>query len=177
MNTIGKYSINASVIEGSAPLELFNNGNAQHYPWKEFFHLGIEIKKVWSTFGEEHDLALYTDINNIKNELYSSLKEYLPLPRLRKENAVLESELNSSFQTYLFDVLNDQDDLYEFYNYDLFDNSNNNLNNSSVLVRNDNLPLTDSLENIHYVLKEFKSDSDKQNLAKLRWYSSDEILK
>ena len=77
---------------------------------------------------------------------------------------MLENELNSSFQTHLFDLLNEQEELYEFYNYDNMENS--------VLVRNCDLPLTDSLENLSHVVKEFKTE-DKQCLAKLRWYASD----
>jgi hypothetical protein len=139
-----------------------------NFPWKQFFHLGIEIKEGWSNFGDTQvskDDILYADINNIKNELYSSLKEYIPLPKLRKENLVLENELNSSFQTHLFDLLNDQEDLYEFYNCDL---------ESSIIVRNDTLPLSDSLENIGTIMKEFSTDTQRQSLARLRWYSSDE---
>jgi hypothetical protein len=134
-------------------------------------HLGLEIKKGWANFGEKNlcpNDILYTDINNIKNELYSTLREYVPLDRLRKENPVLESELNTSFQTHLFDLLNDQDDLYDFYNGE-FD--------SSMVVRNDNLPLANSLENINAVISEFKSDKQKLQLARFRWYASDELTK
>jgi hypothetical protein len=136
------------------------------FPWKQFFHLGIEIKQSWSNFGDGNckDDILYADINYIKNEIYSSLKEYIPLPKLRKENLILENELNSSFQTHLFDILNDHEDLYEFYSD--FE--------TSLLVRNDTLPLTDSLENIGTVMEEFVTDSQKKSLAKLRWYSADE---
>ena len=138
------------------------------FPWKQFFQIGIEISKGWSNFGDrnslEKDDILYTDINKIKNELYSSLREYIPLPRLRKENPVFENELNTSFQTHLFDLLNDQEELYEFYND--FETTG--------LIRNEHLPLANSIENLSKILSEFTTDSQKQSLARMRWYSSDE---
>lgn len=42
--------------------------------------------------------------------------EYLSLPKLRKENPYLESDLNSNYQTYLYDFLFEQQSLYIYYN-------------------------------------------------------------
>jgi hypothetical protein len=65
----------------------------------------------------------------------------------------------------LFDLLNDQEDLYEFYNCEW---------DSNILIRNDTLPLCNSLENISKVLAEFVNETQKESLKRFRWYCSDE---
>jgi hypothetical protein len=123
-----------------------------------FFHQGVSIKKGWDNIIGD------SDIIKIKDEVYSTLKEYFPLPKLRKENHLLENDINTSFQTILFDMLNEQNDLYDFY-CDMSDD---------IFIRNNTLPLSEDLESLNVLIKEF-TDSDVATLSKYKWYANDII--
>lgn len=117
------------------------------------------------------------------------------MPKLRKENLYVESEINTTLQTYLYDFLYDQQDLYDFYDPQLKSKqSNNSVNKSSdlchltkknsfnvanfssiVKVKSKQLPFADSLENFVVLIQEFKNNGvDKEMFGKLRWYLNDE---
>jgi hypothetical protein len=114
------------------------------------------VKKVWDNIIGD------SDINRIKDEVYSALKDYIYFPKLRKEYPGLESESNTSFQTSLFDLLSEQNELYDFYC------------DEDIFIRSSELPLSNSLENIRYIMKDF-SEEDIDAIAKYKWYASDII--
>ena len=66
------------------------------------------------------------------------------MPRLRQENRIVENEINSSLQTYLYDFLYEQQDLYFKY-----DNIFRSLN---LKPRNEELPFKDFILNFYYYL-------------------------
>ena len=85
------------------------------------------------------------------------------MPRLRQENRIVENEINSSLQTYLYDFLYEQQDLYFKY-----DNIFRSLN---LKPRNEELPFKDFILNFDYYLNEIQNDKNKiKQLKKLRWY-------
>ncbi len=53
--------------------------------------------------------------------IYSNLKYYNQIPNLRLKNNILESDINSFFQTNLFDFLTEEQELYDYYDK-LFNN-------------------------------------------------------
>ncbi len=134
---------------------LFETSTQSDFDWKYFFNLGISINSGWDNIGD-------SDIINIKDEVYISLKEYFPLPKLRKEFQNLESDFNTSFQTTMFDFLNEQNDLYDFYCE----------MNEDVLIRNNTIPLSDRLEKIDSLIRDF-NQSDIITLSKFKWYAVD----
>lgn len=140
------------------------------FQWKEFMKKGVLIKNNWENLKVGNilkDQILIDDINNVKNEIYTSLKDFIPIPKLRKENLNLETEFNSPMQTYLFDFLYEQQELYDYYNDNFMMSSENNF---QIYSRNSELPFSHSLENFQIIINEFKSESEKILFANLRWY-------
>lgn len=113
------------------------------------------------------DPILYDDILALRNELYSNLKEFFALTKLRKENHHVENDLNTVLQTYLYDFLYDQQDLYEEYDEII---QNKNYKNVNLPVRKMDLPFANSLQNLTTVLRECGQDRHYETLSKLRWY-------
>jgi hypothetical protein len=131
---------------------------------------GLEIKNGWGNLensSQIFDPILFEDITTLRNELYSNLKEYFSLPKLRKENHHVENDLNTVLQTHLYDFLYDQQDLYDEYSEMIM---NKNYKESLINVRRKDLPFANCLENFVSVLKEFQNDGEAGRLAKLRWY-------
>ena len=85
------------------------------------------------------------------------------MPRLRLENKIVENEINSSLQTYLYDYLFEQQDLY--FEYDqIFTRLN-------LKSRKAESPFKDFILNFNYYLNEIQNDQYKiKQLKKLRWY-------
>ena len=107
----------------------------------------------------------------IRKEIYSVLKEHFALPLLRKENFHVESEANTILQTYLFDFLYEQQDLYSYYDELLLPDFNPNFE-SEVIVKNSFLPLSNILKNFSMFLKNLNDNQDMfKNLSFLRWYN------
>ena len=85
------------------------------------------------------------------------------MPRLRQENRIIENEINSSLQIYLYDFLYEQQDLYNEYNKIM--------KSINTKPRNKNLPFKDFILSFHFYLNEIKNDNKKiKQLKKLRWY-------
>ena len=84
------------------------------------------------------------------------------IPCLRQENRIVENEINSPLQIYLYDFLYEQQDLYNEYS-SIFKSIN--------LKPRKNLPFNDFILSYHFYLNEIKTDVKKINqLKKLRWY-------
>jgi len=94
------------------------------------------------------------------------------LPKLRKENIYLESDLNSTLQVHLYDFLYDQQDLYDFYD-DAF-NEKEEDDKYVINPRNPDLPFASSLIDIDSFKLEFSPENEKNSLGKMRWYSYNE---
>lgn len=81
--------------------------------------------------------------------------------------------MNTTLQTYLFDFIYDQQDLYEFYDSQIKDEKNNQTflkTGKVVKVKNIDLPFADSLENLGDIFREFASQEDREALFQSRWY-------
>ena len=116
-------------------------------------------------------------------EVYTTLKEYYMLPKLRKEHLYLENEMNSLLQTHMYDFIYDQQDLYEYY--DQFLNTNNKKNkntkklslslksnSTTVIPKNEDFPFSSLLVNFELVIGEFFEEQDIKAFAEYRWYNS-----
>jgi hypothetical protein len=156
--------------------------------WKDFMKNGMEIKSSWETFGglelgfESYDFeflsTIQEDILKIRSELYTNLKEFFPLPKLRLECPVIEADINTSFQLHLMDFLYDQQDLYDYYENEI-NNKNYQMGmlSNSISVKNRENPLACYLERIMDNIDEFSLDNDLTDcLQNLRWYESCDIM-
>ena len=108
--------------------------------------------------------------------LFINHLEYYSLPKLRKENLYVESDINSILQTYLYDFVYDQQDLYDYYDQYFKDFSDHilDLNNSNLEIKNQGIPFASFLQNFEEQLYIFENEEFKLSLAKLRWYQYDE---
>jgi len=96
------------------------------------------------------------------------------MPKLRKENVYLESELNSTLQTFLYDFLYDQQELYDYYDDCFYQKEED--PDLEIKIRNPELPFSSLIfDTDKIVSQEFGKSSDALLLAKIRWYSFDEI--
>ena len=58
---------------------------------------------------------LNLEFQTISKELFENLKSTDNNPCLRKKNTILESDINTEFQTILIEYLNNEEQLYEYY--------------------------------------------------------------
>ncbi len=160
-----------------------------NFNWKNFHQLGLLIKQSYLSFKEENpeQEQFNKDLELAQEEIYCTFKEYYMLPKLRKENLYLESDLNSILQTHLYDFLYDQKDLYDYY--DPYFNLNNVKNKSgkrgvksldmnliAPTPRNTELPFTSILIDLELTLAEFYDEKEITKFCNLRWYKSGNIL-
>lgn len=146
--------------------EMFSKTQSD-FDWKLFLSTGLSIKNNWLILSKNTEYPyMDTEIEEIQSEIYTSLKEHFSFPRLRKENFHLENNMNTSFQTFLFDFLYEEQDLYDLYN----DNVRS-LDENDIHVRRTDLPLSCALENLQVLIKEFNSEDQLCKLTKLRWYN------
>jgi hypothetical protein len=136
--------------------------------WKKMFKTGLQIKQNMIKEKISNIPNFNEDIYNIANELYTALKDYWPLPKLRKENLFVESPLNTIHQQNMYDFLYDQQDIYDYYD-EIFESGRC----IQVEVRRQDLPLADTLRDFYDVLNnEFIDESDMNMLASIRWYEN-----
>ena len=79
---------------------------------------------------EEESKKFSEESSKLGEDLFGKLKEYLTLPNLRKVNKYVENDINTCHQTFLYDFLYDDQDVYLFYK-----KQNRNKNKSNLLKR------------------------------------------
>lgn len=183
------YSLFISIVNKEVKTILNNNNTIN---WKKHFGCGIQIKQNFDKLHEygNIDLSFQEELTEIKDKLFSGLKEYYSLPALKKQKLYVESDCNSPLQKYLMDFIYDQQDLYAFYDniFLLNDNCEDELSllksSSDCLnitpkvkfpsadnvfsVKTEYLYFESFLINIDEAVKEFKSKIDREALAALR---------
>ena len=101
--------------------------------------------------------------------LFINFIEHTSLPKLRKENIYVESDLNTSHQQFMYDFVYDSQDIYDYYD-PIFEEKNNSLGNVTINIREPHKPFASALQMIDYILMDFTEEKDMQNFANLRWY-------
>lgn len=149
------------------------------YSWKNFLCYGNQIKSIWkkNNFSEEFNKNLFI----LNNNLYTNLKEYEKCEEsfMRKENKILENQINTDYQKILFDFLYDQQDLYNDYDI-IFRQS---LNYTNLKLR-DHQNFNEKpkifpkfILNFNYYLMQFKKKSKQLGqLQKIRWYLAFDVV-
>ena len=136
--------------------------------WKQLLKRTFEIKTNWKSLTESSINLYIKDVENIPNEIYSSLKEFIKFPSLRKSNLFIESDINSCLQTYLLDNIFDSQDLYDYFDYYF-------LQPNEFSLRKNDLPFHYHLSKFQIIIKEFSS-LEQTILSKIRWYHYEEVL-
>lgn len=136
----------------------------KNYTWKGLFKLMNKSRKIWHMSKFNNELTL--DMQSLNKFIYSNLKYCNKISNLRLKNNILESELNSFFQTNLFDILSEEQKLYDYYD-ELFQNKQyipKKDENDEILY---GLFITNYRELFYNIQKDKKS---MRQLKKLRWY-------
>ena len=93
--------------------------------------------------------------------------EFYNLPKLRKENLYVESDLNTPLQTYLYDFLYDQQDLYDYYDSEIKES-----NQSSIIQRNTGNSTTKNTNNTNMNTNNMNLNSTSTNNHNLNTYTN-----
>lgn len=181
--------INSKGLEKQLKDYFYLQGNSKDsIDWKKLFAQGIKNRKLIKNYKSGEGLAylnIKEDLINTENLIYSTLKDFLALPKLRRENFYLENELNSTHQSHNYEFLYDQQDLYDYYNNIFQEKEESTIEKNpfsispqhNSAIRREDLPFAGLLQNFMDLLLIFnKSDGleNKLNLGKLRWYSCED---
>ena len=135
-----------------------------NYSWKQLFKMMNKIKILWRM--DKFDINFTLNSQELHKIIYTNLKYCDRIPNLKLKNKVLESKINSFFQSNLFEVLPKEKELYNLYD-DLFakkkyipkkDEHNKAFFEDFVINFKD------------YFYKIEKNKKSMRQLKKLRWY-------
>ena len=135
-----------------------------HYTWKQFFRMMNKIKTIWrlDTFNINYTLSL----QELHKIIYTNLKHCIREQNLNVKNKILERDINSFFQSNLFEILGKEKELYDLYD-DLFakkkyipkkDNKNKALFEDFII----------NFKEFYYQIQ--KSKKNMKQIKKMRWY-------
>ena len=135
-----------------------------NYSWKAIFKIMNKIKSIWRMNKFDNIFTLNTQTLN--KFIYTNLKYCNKIPNLRLKNDILESDINSFFQTNLFDYLKEEQKIFDY-----FDN---------MFKNNKYIPKKDEDDEIlfgEFIIKYkdlfYSIQNNKKSmrqLKKLRWY-------
>ena len=91
-----------------------------NYTWKGMFKLMNKIKLIW-LMHKFNDNKYTLDSQTLNKFIYRNLKYCSKTPNLELKNNILSSDINSFFQTNLFDYLSEEQELYDYFD-NLFKN-------------------------------------------------------
>ena len=129
--------------------------------WKFLFSLMTKIKYLWRIKHFNNELTL--EFQSFSKELFSKLKSCPESFNLREKNKILENDINTEFQTILFDFLYNEQELYVYYD-ELFEKK-------KYIPKNKNIPFGSFITNYKSLFLNIYNDKKKiKRLKKLRWY-------
>ena len=86
-----------------------------NYSWKKLFIIMNKVKFIWRTNPNKFDNGFILDIQALNKCLYTNLKCCENQPSHRLKNNILESDINSFFQTILFEYSSEEQEVYDYY--------------------------------------------------------------
>ena len=120
-----------------------------------------KVKILWRIKHFNNELTL--EFQSISKDIFSKLKSCPENLNLREKNIILENDINTEFQTILFDFLYDEQELYAYYD-DLFEQK-------KYIPKNKNIPFSSFIKNYQNLFLNIYNDEKKiKRLKKLRWY-------
>lgn len=129
--------------------------------WKSLFSLMCETKCLWRQKHFNNELTL--EFQSLSKTIFSKLKSCQENLNLVQNNKILENEINTNFQTILFEFLYEQQELYDYYD-ELFEQQ-------KYLAKNSDIPFSSFVTNYQNLFSDIKNDKKKmKRLKKLRWY-------
>ena len=135
-----------------------------NYTWKNLYKMMNMIKTIWRM--NKFDINFTLNSQELHKIIYTNLKYCERIPNLNLKNNVLESKINSFFQTNLFEILPKEKKLYDLYD-DLFSKKQyipkKDENNKSLFE-----DLIINFKDFFYKIQ--KNKKSMKQLKKLRWY-------
>ena len=120
-----------------------------------------KVKILWRIKHFNNELTL--EFQSISKDIFAKLKSCPENLNLREKNLILENDINTEFQTILFDFLYDEQELYAYYD-DLFEQK-------KYIPKNKNIPFSSFIKNYQNLFLNIYNDEKKiKRLKKLRWY-------
>ena len=135
-----------------------------NYSWKQLYKMMNKIKILWRM--DKFDINFTLNSQELHKIIYTNLKYCDRIPNLNLKNKVLESKINSFFQSNLFQILPKEKELYNLYD-DLFSKK------QYIPKKDENNKafFEDFVINFKdYFYKIEKNKKSKRQLKKLRWY-------
>ena len=135
-----------------------------NYTWKNLYKMMNMIKTLWRM--NKFDINFTLNSQELHKIIYTNLKYCERIPNLNLKNNVLESKINSFFQTNLFEILPKEKKLYDLYD-DLFSKKQyipkKDENNKALFE-----DLIINFKDFFYKIQ--KNKKSMKQLKKLRWY-------
>ena len=135
-----------------------------NYTWKQIYKFMNKIKLIWHM--KKFDNSFTLDSQTLNKYIYSNLKYCNNAPNLRNKNKIIESDINSMFQTNLFDYFSQERKLFNLYD-NLFEKKEyipKKDQDDEILFGEFIIKYKDILYNIQ------KNKKSMRQLKKLRWY-------
>ena len=136
-----------------------------NYTWKGMFKLMNKIKLIWHMH-KFNDNKYTLDSQTLNKCIYRNLKYCSKTPNLELKNNILSSDINSFFQTNLFDYLSEEQELYDYFD-NLFKNKKyipKEDEDNEILFGEFIIKFKDYFYSIQ------KNKKSMRQLKKLRWY-------
>ena len=166
LNKIEKSLFTIDSINSKRTYNIKKNSliSPKNYTWKELFRMMNKINLIWHM--KKYDDCFMLLSQSLNKFIYSNLKYCKKTQNFRLKNNILESDLNSYFQTNLFDFLSEEQGIYDSYD--------------ELFKKKQYIPKKD--ENEEMLFGEFvvkykenfysiqKNKKSMRQLKKLRWY-------
>ena len=120
-----------------------------------------KIRIIWRMKHFNNELTL--EFQSLSQFIFSKLKSCQENLNIREKNLILENDINTEFQTILFDFLYDEQELYAYYD-ELF-------KQKKYVPKKSKIPFGSFITNYQSLFVNIYNDDKKiKRLKKLRWY-------
>ena len=135
-----------------------------NYTWRQFLKMMNKIKTKWRF--ETCNINYSLELQELHKIIYTNLKHCIREPNLNLKNKIIESDINSFFQSNLLEILPKEKKLYDLYD-NLFANKKyipkKDERNKAIFG-----DFIIKFKDFYYRIE--KSDKSMKQLKKMRWY-------
>ena len=135
-----------------------------NYSWKQLYIIMNKIKILWRM--DKFDINYTLNKQELHKIIYTNLKYCDKIPNLELKNNILASDINSFFQSNLFDIIPKEKKLY-----DLYDNLFSKKQYIPKKDENDKALFEEFIikfKDLYYLIQ--KNKKSMKQLKKMRWY-------
>ena len=115
---LNSHNISSLVISQISQYQTEFTKTPYQYNWKQLYGFGNCLKHIWKK--NNFSNKLHNELTILVDACFLNLISNEALPKLRQINRLLENEINTPFQIFLYDYAYDQEELYYQY-YAIFE--------------------------------------------------------